>query len=666
MKEVTDPKLLKQLSGPVEVTDPEILNQLNGEEQSDGSGYFSGLTDSLASGMTFGLVDEVSAAGGATGRALKQLTTGEDVDWSGNYDALLAEKRGEAKQFSQENPIASGAASVAGGFANPLAKIPVAGTLGQQAAQGAKIGAAMGAGYGAGTSEGDLSERGTDALIQGTVGAALGASAPYVLRGISSGVNKGVSALRKSLFKNGSTISERKVAHQVKRLGGGDLKKGMEVVKQRIQEGGPDTVLADVLDIGGQKMMRAAANIPGKAAQQADDFVTQRMAGRGGRLQSAADELAPNSFYDDMERITRQRSADAAPLYQKAFERKSSVEGKVFSQWDDRLQQFLDDPIVKKGMAKGIRVQQLESLAENKPFNFQEYAVKGFDEAGDLLIDGTPNLRAMDAAKRGLDDILEGYRDKTTGKVRLDEYGRAVDKVRKALVGKLDDITTDESGYSAYKAARDAWAGPSKVMDAAYRGRNFIKGDSEITAKTLNSLTDAEKEAFQLGARRELSKLINSDTQTALTKFANKKADFWNKMEVVFTDKKSLGEFRRQITNEAKKKSLEQFIAPKAGSQTTPLKEDIADLNRLPENGVRALEAVGDLISGHPFRAAANAAKPALDRLTAPSQKTAEGLSNLLLSPNAPQFSQMPNRLLISPDMERAMGRGLLVGGSSR
>ncbi len=663
MKEVTDPAVLKQLSGgPKEVTDPEVLKKLGGDEQ----GYFRGLTDSFAAGVTFGLVDEVGAAGGATGRSLKQLTSGEPITWSENYDDILAKKRRQAKQFAEQNPVASTVANVAGGFANPLAKLPVSGTLGQQALQGGKIGVAMGAGYGAGTSEGDLTERGQDALTQGVLGGVLGASAPVVLKGLSSSVNSAVATLKNALSKNGVSAPEKKVAALIRDVGNGDLKQGLEIVKQKIKEGGPDTVLADVLGIGGQKFARASANIPGRSAAIADDFIGGRMSGRGQRLQQAADTLAPNSFHDEIARITQERSTAAQPLYEKAFQPISDKAGKVMAQWDDRLQQFLDDPIIKKGMSKGVRIQQLEALADNKPFNFQEYAIKGFDDAGEVVIEGTPNLRAMDAAKRGLDEVLEGYRDKTTGKLVLDEYGRAVEKVRKALVGKLDDISTDEAGYSAYRAAREAWSGPSRLIDAGYKGRNFVKGDVEITKKTLSSMTDAEKDAFRLGVRRELSKMIETDTQTALSKFADKKQGLWNKLEAVFPDKKSFGEFRKKVTAEAKKHQLEQFMSPRGNSHTTPLKEDIRDLGRIPESSLQGLEAVGELVTGHPFRAIAAGARPTWQKITAPSEKTAEGLSSLLLSPQVPKLTGYNNRLLISPQLEQAAARGLLTSGSTR
>src|SRR5437764_11754862 len=97
----------------------------------------------------------------------------------------------------------------------------------------------------------------------------------------------------------------------------------------------------------------------------------------------------------------QQRSTAAAPLYQQAFNYPVSITPK--------LQQFLGDPLIQQGLAQGREVQRLEGLAGNPV--------------------PLPNSiwGQLDAAKRGLDDIVEKYRDPTTGRLALDQRGRAVD-----------------------------------------------------------------------------------------------------------------------------------------------------------------------------------------------------------------------------------------------
>ena len=71
---------------------------------------------------------------------------------------------------------------------------------------------------------------------------------------------------------------------------------------------------------------------------------------------------------------------------------------------------------------------------------------------------------------------------------------------------------------SVYKETRAAYAGPASLDDAARMGRKFIQGDEEVSAKAVAAMSEGEREAFRVGSRRQISQIINDDTQTALTK----------------------------------------------------------------------------------------------------------------------------------------------------
>jgi hypothetical protein len=446
---------------------------------------------------------------------------------------------------------------------------------------------------------------------------------------LGSGV--GLSMMANKLAQHGATTAaEKKIMQLIRELGDGDEAAGFAEVQRRLAAGGDDTALVDTLDIRGAKMGRAAANVPeGQGPVIADEFVQTRAGERGGRLQKAADTLAPNQYYELLEALGAKMSKDAKPLYDEAFAPISDLEGKVFAQWDDRLQRFLDEPEIQRGMAAGIKIQRMEAVARNQPFNFKEFAVKGFDENGNLIIEGTPNLRAMDAAKRGLDQKINEAKD-DFGNIKWTPKLKAIEELRKALVAKLDDITTDQSGRSAYKEARAAYAGPASLDDAARMGRKFIQGDEEVSAKAVAAMSEGERAAFRVGARRQISQIINDDTQTALTKFAPKKVTFWNKLRTVFPDDESFNIFAADVEKELTKGQVEYFAGPKAGSQTTGLKEDIAELSRMPANTALGLEVGTQLLTGHPLRAAAAFARPAIDWVKRPSSKTAEGLARYL------------------------------------
>ena len=219
------------------------------------------------------------------------------------------------------------------------------------------------------------------------------------------GTGVGLSVMANKLAQHGATTrAEKKIMQLIRELGDGDEAAGFREVQKRLAAGGDDTALVDTLDIQGAKMGRASANVPeGQGPVIADEFVQTRTGGRGERLQKAADTLARNEYYPLLERLNLKQRTESKPLYDKAFAPRSDPEGKVFAPWDDRLQRFLDHPKIQKAMAKGIAIQKELAIADDIPFNYQEYSIKGISKTGELIFDKTPNLRAMDAAKQGLD-----------------------------------------------------------------------------------------------------------------------------------------------------------------------------------------------------------------------------------------------------------------------
>lgn len=614
------------------------------------------LSDTVFHGFTGGLTDEVGGVGRATGRMLAEWQKGKPfmdalTNWPEYYNEGVGKERAGLKAYAKENPVTAFTSEVAGGIASPLFRALAPFSRGAQpgasvtnrAVRAAADGGLMGGFYGAANAEGGPVERGAGAGVGAGIGAVTGGVSVPVVDAVAAGARKIIQPI---LDRYGNTqAGQRKAVEAIAKGNGGDVRAALQTVQKALAQG-DDLAIADVGGINAQRMTRAVANVPGQSSQIADDFVAQRAAGRGGRMQSAADKLSPNRFYDSIDDLNMAQRQSSKLLYDEAFAPVSDKAGRVYAQWDDRLQSFLDDPIVKQGMGKGIRIQQLEALAEGRPFNFQEFAVKGLDDQSKPIIAGTPNLRAMDAAKRGLDEILEGYRDKTTGKVVLDEYGRAVDKVRRALVDKLDDITTVD-GRSAYKEARAAWAGPAKLKDAQYMGRNFLRGDEEVTRRTFEKMTPGEQEAFQLGVRREISGMINTDTQAAPGKFAEKKADLWGRLRSVFPEDR-FNAFKADIDQELMRMRTEKFVGPRTGPHTTPMKEDIAELSRMPSWALESLEGLknGSGIFGRTMGALSPVVRGAGQAMSRPDEKVATQMAEIFLTMDKAKQAEFLNNAM--------------------
>lgn len=480
-------------------------------------------------------------------------------------------------------------------------------------------------------------------------------------------------------------------------------------------------------DVGGENVLalaKGAANLPGPQRQMAADLVASRRAARGGQLVDAASSgLGGGDFHSSVSQWASQRSKDAAPLYEKAFQggsiaplehqlngqyndaakavsdaakRVSQAEAAVTSTqaklqqagssayarsplvdqlsaaqkelvaansahaqaqagqesilsrlrqaqadgtanapgaiWSPRVQQFLDDPIAKQGLKQGLAVQRLEALAEGKPFDPTELAIKGADEGGNPIVGAVPNMRTLDAVKKGLDNILDGYRDGVTGKLNLDQYGRAVDQVRRAFVSELDKLNPD------YAAARQAFAGPSQLMDAARLGQRFASRDPEVTTQMLSGMTDSEKDAFRTGALHAIKGMINGDTARAASKFDATKTQFLDRLQSTFPDADSFNAFKQTASKILDEQRRDQMINPRFGSQTAPLQAQFQDMSvdpgkffhvigpaaEAPDSTVAWLKSIGRGI-GAGFNALQDWGKT-------PPQGAAEGIGRMLFS----------------------------------
>jgi len=208
---------------------------------------------------------------------------------------------------------------------------------------------------------------------------------------------------------------------------------------------------------------RLATRVP-ETIDEMDTFLTQQGEDVIAAFKRNMDAIAPAADAEDVGRsvrsaaasalndVVRDRAARARPLYERAF-----ASGPIH---DDRIAQFLDDPIAKQGLRNGVELQRLEALASGTKFDPTDLAVTGFNAAGDPIVGQVPNMRTMDAVKRGLDDIIKAEVNPQTRK--LTQRGAAVQGVKRALVERLDAYNPD------YAAARRIYAGDSAEVDDAF------------------------------------------------------------------------------------------------------------------------------------------------------------------------------------------------------
>jgi hypothetical protein len=270
------------------------------------------------------------------------------------------------------------------------------------------------------------------------------------------------------------------------------------------------------------------------SSQAAKDLATAR---QSQLLARAKVSNAGDNVYVSNSALAESRQADASvsnaeQAMQVAEQNKQSILGRLQQAqadgsanapgavWTPRIQQFLDDPIVQPAIAKGIRIQRLEALANGEKFDPTEYAVTGSDASGNPVVSSVPNMRTLNVVKKGLDSMVGDAQDPITG--RLSEEGRAIDGVRRAFLTHIDSINSD------YKAARQAWAGPTQAREAFARGLSVfsnqgglggVENTPEGIASWMNTASQGEQEAAKLGARtaygQQLAKASDPTTKAA-------------------------------------------------------------------------------------------------------------------------------------------------------
>lgn len=532
----------------------------------------AGLTGQLMRGVTFGWSDELAGLAGG----VADWTKGKGFE--GGYKRAKAEANEDLKAYEEKNPVSSTTAQIVGGLGSMApAGFAAAPTLAGRAWQGAKVGAPMGAVAGAGGAEGDVLDVAQGALAGGVIGGGVGAALPAISQGIAAGLRHGANSLG---LRPAPTVAREKLAAMMARDG-----VTPQQMLTRIDDAA-GTKPEMLMDLGGEaarRGVRTALGRPGEASSRGVSALTERHAAQGERL---ADDLAILSGVDDfagtMRTLERQRSAQAAPLYRQAFDDPSPV-------WNERIQQFIDSPEAKQGLRHGLMIQRREALAEGRAFDPRSYGVTGFNEAGDPIVQGTPNLRTLDAIKRGIDDMLETYRDKTTGRLVLDEAGRALEKVRKSYVTAVDKAAPD-----VYRQARAAWSGPSQSRDAMQAGTDIFKLRPEQIRDRLSGMAEGDREFFRIGAARAIRDRIEAtpDGADAVRRFF----DTPRKREILaaaFPSEAAFKAFERAMQRETAMLRNARFVSPNTGSQTFSRQAEATDANPSA-----VMEAAGAMLQG--------------------------------------------------------------------
>lgn len=222
-----------------------------------------------------------------------------------------------------------------------------------------------------------------------------------------------------------------------------------------------------------------------EAAGKARETLFRRGQGQYDRFLGAVErDLGPiESIPQRSEDLIGQARTAAGPLYDAAY----AAPGASVFQIDDLVAR----PSMSKALNNAVRIAREEGR-DPSTIGFV------FDEAGNATMTSQPSWQTIDYVKRGLDDVVESYRDKATGKLVLDTEGRAVNDTLRELLKRADTANPD------YAAARAAYAGPAAERDAMRRGQDAIRLSPDQLAVNLGRASPSQVAQMRLGFQSQL------------------------------------------------------------------------------------------------------------------------------------------------------------------
>ena len=342
---------------------------------------------------------------------------------------------------------------------------------------GASIGAAAGFGYGEGA-EGTIASTAAGGVAGGVLGGAL----PVV----GEVVRNRAGGLRRMMGRDPELprriVGETIAADANTPAAAGQM---MDAARSR----GTPAMLADTGE-NARGLLASVSRQPGASRTIARDAVIARQEGQADRIgETIRRDLGPTSNpHQISEELIQTARTQSAPLYEQAYA------GPTPS--PERIRALLARPGPKAAMSRAHRIAAEEGVDPTK-IGFD------LDDAGEVILTREPSMQTLDYIKRGLDDVVETYRD-ANGVLRLNGEGRSINNTLRTLINEMDRVNP------AYAQARAAYAGPVKAKDALGKGLKALGKDADDISVQTARMTPFELDHYRLGVRRAMSNLVNS------------------------------------------------------------------------------------------------------------------------------------------------------------
>lgn len=552
----------------------------------------TGLGRQLLQGASLGFGDEVLAA-------IRAPFTEE------TYGEELEHERGAMERYEQQRPNVALGAEIAGGFALPGGAasqfIRRGGNLLGRTARSSGVGSAYGGAYGYGTGEEGTSERLESAGEGAVSGAVIGGAVPPALSAGRAGaqrVAEGARNVAGRVSSRANTVPEDYLIRTLERSGmtPGQARQAWERNQAATRFGAnsearlPETIA----DIGGRTTQRAGYGVASQASgasRIAERSLETRQRGQFSRLNDLtrrALNVKSKDFGRTVNRLTDEQRKLATPAYQQAFDQAPPINiGTTLLDWGMRATRMA-----------GSRRDALEKAIGE----FRNKFTRGGRSARNRR-EALVTLRQIDDAKKAVDDQIDAAkRAGRSNEVRL------LTEFKNDILNVADEATTvqtQKGPQSLYAKARNIYSSRAESLDALESGRQFLRGDGEMTVQAFRALPRGEKTMFRIGVARELQKKLGDkkfgDDMTQIFRRPNVREVLDEMFPRRSANINRRAQFNRLVDAEERMSGTRNRVL--AGSETAERLASQADFSRMSAFGrfiqrsggigTAAMEAVG-------------------------------------------------------------------------
>jgi hypothetical protein len=403
-----------------------------------------------------------------------------------------------------------------------------------------------------------------------------------------------------------------------------------ETLGRRQADLGPGAMLVEAGGPNVRGTMRGSIAAPGAARTEAQNAFDLRLEGSNARTTQALDSaISPtNSLAMTVDDLATQRAAASRPAYEAAGipgRRADLPKADRLMLSDDVLTLFKDSPDVQAALRTARKVPELKG----EPINSMAVLDRVYKYIGD---------KEQVAKRAG-----EGTRAGDLGAIR----------------SRLASAIGEEN--PAYTNALSTYSAPSKLIDAATKGREWFakNADPKMAAKEFKAMSQGEKEAALVGVRDWARTLAGRSDRGIAAERVWSGGDNRARLEAILGPE---GYAKLAKAMEIERNAVRTSRDINAGSRTTPMALEAADNNALT-TGV-----LEDLLQGRIFSAGGKFAGNAVDRITTGRNEAVNARIANMLTSTDPAEVGLVNALLERARIEeltRSQGRrnALAIGG---